>query len=128
MRISDWSSDVCSSDLLVETIRTNPGSRRLLFTGWNVDELDQMALPPCHMTYQFHVANGKLSGLLFQRSCDLGLGFAFNVFSAALLIRMLAQQCDMERSEEHTSELQSLMRISYAAFCLKKKKNNTKKT
>src|SRR3546814_4811943 len=113
MRISDWSSDVCSSDLLVETIRTNPGSRRLLFTGWNVDELDQMALPPCHMTYQFHVANGKLSGPLFQRSCDLGLGFAFNVFSAALLIRM--------RSEEHTSELQSLMRISYAVFCLKKK-------
>src|SRR3546814_19441337 len=58
-----------------------------------------MALPPCHMTYQFHVANGKLSGLLFQRSCDLGLGFAFNVFSAALLIRMLAQQCDMEEGE-----------------------------
>src|SRR3546814_5094344 len=98
---------------LVETIRTNPGSRRLLFTGWNVDELDQMALPPCHMTYQFHVANGKLSGLLFQRSCDPGLGFAFNVFSAALLIRL--------RSEGHTSELQSLMRISYAVFCLKKK-------
>src|SRR3546814_19573988 len=58
-----------------------------------------MALPPCHMTYQFHVANGKLSGLLFQRSCDLGLGFAFNVFSAALLIHMLAQKCDMEAEE-----------------------------
>src|SRR3546814_17065058 len=58
-----------------------------------------MALPPCHMTYHFHVPNGRLSGLLSQRSCDLGLGFAFNVFSAALLIRMLAQQCDMEAGE-----------------------------
>ncbi|MBK5264491.1 MAG: thymidylate synthase [Alphaproteobacteria bacterium] len=81
---------------LIDGIRNNPGSRRLLFTGWNVDEIDQMALPPCHMTYQFHVANGKLSGLLFQRSCDLGLGFAFNIFSTALLTRMLAQQCDLE--------------------------------
>ncbi len=55
-----------------------------------------MALPPCHMTYQYHVAGGKLSGMLWQRSCDLGLGYAFNAFSAALLIRMLAQQCDLE--------------------------------
>lgn len=84
---------------LVDEIRNNPGSRRLLFTGWNVDEIDQMALPPCHMTYQFHVANGKLSGLLFQRSCDLALGVPFNIFSAALLIRMLAQQCDLEPGE-----------------------------
>ncbi|MCF8708505.1 thymidylate synthase [Rhizorhapis sp. SPR117] len=84
---------------LVDGIRNNPGSRRLLFTGWNVDEIDRMALPPCHMTYQFHVANGKLSGLLFQRSCDLGLGFAFNIFSTALLTRMLAQQCDLEAGD-----------------------------
>lgn len=81
---------------LVEGIRNNPGSRRLLFTGWNVDEIDEMALPPCHMTYQFHVANGKLSGLLFQRSCDLALGVPFNIFSAALLTALLAQQCDLE--------------------------------
>lgn len=80
---------------LVEGLRTNPASRRHIFTGWNVAELDSMALPPCHMTYQFHVAGGRLSGMLWQRSCDLGLGFAFNVFSAALLIRMLAQQCDL---------------------------------
>ncbi|WP_375395003.1 thymidylate synthase [uncultured Sphingomonas sp.] len=80
---------------LVEGIRHNPTSRRLLFTGWNVAELDAMALPPCHMTYQFHVAGGRLSGMLWQRSCDLGLGFAFNAFSAALLIRMLAQQCHL---------------------------------
>ena len=81
---------------LVQAIRTNPTSRRLLFTGWNVAELGGMALPPCHMTYQYHVADGKLSGMLWQRSCDLGLGFPFNAFSAALLIRMLAQQCDLE--------------------------------
>jgi len=84
---------------LVTAIRTNPTSRRLLFTGWNVAELDAMALPPCHMTYQFHVAGGRLSGLLWQRSCDLGLGFPFNAFSAALLVRMLAQQCDLEPGE-----------------------------
>lgn len=80
---------------LVDDIRANPTSRRLLFTGWNVAELPGMALPPCHMTYQFHVAAGRLSGMLWQRSCDLGLGFAFNAFSAAMLTRMLAQQCDL---------------------------------
>ena len=84
---------------LVEDLRNNPTSRRLLFTGWNVSELAGMALPPCHMTYQYHVADGRLSGLLWQRSCDLGLGYAFNAFSAALLLRMLAQQCDLEAGE-----------------------------
>lgn len=84
---------------LVEALRTNPGSRRLIFTGWNVPELPGMALPPCHMTYQYHVANGRLSGILYQRSCDLGLGFPFNIFEAALLVRMLAQQADLEPGE-----------------------------
>ncbi|WP_294302944.1 thymidylate synthase [uncultured Sphingomonas sp.] len=84
---------------LVTSLRTNPASRRHIFTGWNVAELDRMALPPCHMTYQYHVSGGKLSGMLWQRSCDLGLGFAFNAFSAALLIRMLAQQCDLKPGE-----------------------------
>lgn len=84
---------------LVENIRANPGSRRLLFTGWNVAELGGMALPPCHMTYQFHVAEGRLSGLLFQRSCDLGLGFPFNIFGLTMLTRMLAQQCDLDVGE-----------------------------
>ena len=84
---------------LVESLKANPTSRRHIFTGWNVAELDGMALPPCHMTYQYHVSGGRLSGMLWQRSCDLGLGFAFNAFSAALLIRMLAQQCDLVPGE-----------------------------
>lgn len=84
---------------LVEAIRSNPGSRRLLFTGWNVAEVSQMALPPCHMTYQFQVSSGRLNGLLFQRSCDLGLGFAFNIFGLSMITRMLAQQCELEPGE-----------------------------
>ena len=84
---------------LVERIRRDPASRRHIFTGWNVAELDRMALPPCHMTYQYHVAGDRLSGMLWQRSCDLGLGFAFNAFSAALLLRMIAAQCDLQPGE-----------------------------
>jgi thymidylate synthase len=84
---------------VVESLKANPGSRRHIIEGWNVAELDSMALPPCHKTYQFHVADGRLSCLLYQRSCDLGLGFAFNMWSLALLTRMLAQQCNLEPGE-----------------------------
>ena len=80
---------------LVDGLQTDPNSRRHIFTGWNVAQLDLMALPPCHMTYQYFVAGGRLSGMLYQRSCDLGLGFPFNIFEAAVLLRMLAQQCDL---------------------------------
>lgn len=84
---------------LVEGLKANPTSRRHIFTGWNVPELDEMALPPCHMTYQFYVAGGKLSCILYQRSCDLGLGYPFNVFGATMLTRMIAQQCGLEAGE-----------------------------
>ena len=84
---------------LVEQIKANPTSRRLLFTGWNVGELDQMALPPCHMTYQFFVASGKLSGCLYQRSADAFLGLGWNLCEASLLLHMLAQQCGLEVGE-----------------------------
>ncbi|MCO5130928.1 MAG: thymidylate synthase [Xanthobacteraceae bacterium] len=84
---------------LVEGLRSNPHSRRLLFTGWNVGELDRMALPPCHMVYQYYVADGRLSGLLFQRSADSFLGLGWNLCEAALLIHMLAQQVGLEVGE-----------------------------
>ncbi len=84
---------------VVQSLRTNPGSRRHIVEGWNVAELDQMALPPCHKTYQFHVANGRLNCLLYQRSCDVALGLPFNLWSAALFTRMLAQQCDLGLGE-----------------------------
>lgn len=84
---------------LVEGLRNNPNGRRHIFTGWNVGELDSMALPPCHMTYQYYVADGKLSGILYQRSADVFLGVPFNICGAALLIHMLAQQCGLQPGE-----------------------------
>ncbi len=84
---------------VVESLKNNPGSRRHIIEGWNVAELDAMALPPCHKTYQFHVANGRLNGLMYQRSCDVALGLPFNLWSAALLQRMLAQQAGLEPGE-----------------------------
>ncbi len=85
---------------LVESLQTNPASRRHIFTGWNVAELAGMALPPCHMTYQFHVSdNGGLSCMLFQRSCDVALGLPFNLFGAAMLTAMLARQTGLSPRE-----------------------------
>lgn len=81
---------------VVEQLKQDPNSRRIIVSAWNVGELDQMALMPCHALFQFYVANGKLSCQLYQRSCDVFLGLPFNIASYALLTHMLAQQCDLE--------------------------------
>lgn len=84
---------------LVQQIKTNPDSRRLIVSAWNVGELSAMALPPCHLLFQFYVANGQLSCQLYQRSCDAFLGVPFNIASYALLTHMIAQQCDLVPAE-----------------------------
>lgn len=84
---------------LVETIKTNPDSRRLIVSAWNPALVDDMALPPCHALFQFYVANGKLSCQLYQRSADIFLGVPFNIASYALLTMMLAQVCGLEAGE-----------------------------
>jgi thymidylate synthase len=81
---------------VLQQLKSNPDSRRILVSAWNVGELDQMALLPCHALFQFYVANGKLSCQLYQRSADALLGVPFNIASYALLTHMLAQQCDLE--------------------------------
>ena len=84
---------------LVHMIKNTPDSRRLLVNAWNVAYVDDMALPPCHCLFQFHVADGKLSCQLYQRSADIFLGVPFNISSYALLTMMLAQVCDLEAGE-----------------------------
>lgn len=84
---------------VVEQIRANPDSRRLIVSAWNVAELDQMALAPCHAFFQFYVADGKLSCQLYQRSADMFLGVPFNIASYALLTLMVAQQTGLEPGE-----------------------------
>ena len=80
---------------IMQQLRESPDSRRIIVSAWNVAELDDMALPPCHMLFQFYVADGKLSCQLYQRSCDIFLGVPFNIASYALLTHMLAQQADL---------------------------------
>ena len=88
---------------VIEGLRSNPGSRRHIIEGWNVAEIDRMALPPCHKTYQFHVAgakgNERLSCVLYQRSCDVALGLPFNLVGATVLTRMLAEQTGYEAGQ-----------------------------
>jgi thymidylate synthase len=81
---------------VVEQLKSNPNSRRILVSAWNVGELDRMALLPCHALFQFYVAEGRLSCQLYQRSADALLGVPFNIASYALLTHMLAQQCDLQ--------------------------------
>jgi thymidylate synthase len=84
---------------VVESIRTRPDSRRLIVSAWNVGELEQMALPPCHTLFQFYVAGGRLSCQLYQRSADIFLGVPFNIASYALLTLMVAQVCGLAPGE-----------------------------
>ncbi len=84
---------------VIEQIKTNPDSRRIIVTAWNPAEVPQMALPPCHLLFQFYVANGELSCQLYQRSADTFLGVPFNIASYALLTMMVAQVCDLKVGE-----------------------------
>jgi thymidylate synthase len=84
---------------LIHTIKTNPNSRRMVVSAWNVGELSKMALLPCHCLFQFYVADGKLSCQLYQRSADVFLGVPFNIASYALLTMMIAQVCGLEAGD-----------------------------
>jgi len=84
---------------IINTIKTNPDSRRIIVSAWNVAEIDNMALPPCHAFFQFYVADGKLSCQLYQRSADIFLGVPFNIASYALLTMMVAQVCGLEAGD-----------------------------
>jgi len=84
---------------VVNMIKSNPDSRRLIVSAWNVADVDQMKLPPCHAFFQFYVADGKLSCQLYQRSADIFLGVPFNIASYALLTMMIAQVCDLQVGE-----------------------------
>jgi len=84
---------------LIEQIKNNPDSRRLIVSAWNVADVERMALPPCHMMFQFYVADGKLSCQLYQRSADIFLGVPFNIASYALLTMMIAQVCGLEAGD-----------------------------
>jgi thymidylate synthase len=99
----DWQTpdgrSINQIDQVIEQIKNNPDSRRLIVSSWNVGELDKMALPPCHTLFQFFVLEGKLSCQLYQRSADLFLGVPFNIASYALLTLMVAQVCGLKPGE-----------------------------
>ena len=84
---------------VIDTIKKNPNSRRMIVSAWNVAEVEDMALPPCHVLFQFYVAEGRLSCQLYQRSCDTFLGVPFNIASYALLTMMIAQECGLQPGE-----------------------------
>lgn len=97
-----WTAENRNIDQLsqvIEQIKSNPNSRRLIVSAWNVGDLDKMALPPCHILFQFYVADGKLSCQLYQRSADLFIGVPFNIASYALLTSMIAQVTGLEPGE-----------------------------
>lgn len=91
-----WNGEIDQIADLLQQIKKNPDSRRHIVTAWNPSEIDQMALPPCHLLFQFYVASGKLSCQLYQRSGDVFLGIPFNIASYALLTHMVARVCNLE--------------------------------
>ena len=96
----NWNNDgIDQLGDVIERIKTKPNDRRLIVTAWNPSQIPNMKLPPCHMMFQFYVANGKLSCMLYQRSCDMFLGVPFNIASYALLTMMIAQVCDLKPGE-----------------------------
>lgn len=96
----NWNNDgIDQLGDVIERIKTKPNDRRLIVTAWNPSQIGQMKLPPCHMMFQFYVANGKLSCMLYQRSCDMFLGVPFNIASYALLTMMIAQVCSLKPGE-----------------------------
>lgn len=98
-RIATDKTDIDQIKLLINGIKNDPTSRRHIVSAWNVAELDQMALPPCHVMFQFYVADNKLSCHMYQRSVDCFLGLPFNIASYALLTHMIAQVCDLDAGE-----------------------------
>jgi len=81
---------------VINMIKTNPDSRRIIVNAWNVGQIEEMALPPCHLLFQFYVVNGRLDCQLYQRSADIALGVPYNIASYAILMMMIAQECDLE--------------------------------
>lgn len=94
-----WTENIDQLHEVIETIKNTPDSRRMIVSAWNVSELRYMKLPPCHVMFQFYVANGKLSCQLYQRSADVFLGVPFNIASYALLTMLIAQVCNLEPGE-----------------------------
>ena len=84
---------------MINKLKTNPNDRRMIVSAWNVGKIAEMHLPPCHMMFQFYVAEGRLSCMLYQRSCDMFLGVPFNIASYALLTMMIAQVCGLQLGE-----------------------------
>lgn len=96
----NWNNDgIDQLSDVIERIKTNPNDRRMIISSWNPSQISKMKLPPCHMMFQFYVANGKLSCMLYQRSCDMFLGVPFNIASYALLTMMIAQVCNLKPGE-----------------------------